>query len=271
MDNLAIYGGSNPTLYPTPLFNTLYASTNGLLVNNRLFVNGLQNRVGVNTTTPAYTLDISGALYVNAITVFNTAGANWVVASDSALKENIQDISATQLNTYSAAIEGLPLKRYRYKQDQTTYIDISQAVYDTEGNPVLDGQGNPVLENATVAETTTDFASEYQLGSAYRYGFIAQDAELFFPNAIYNIPFYRYSDFHFFTPDPIYNAQYAITRTMVSTVVGHSTIVGHRNEFISTVRQRQKDILTDLSGAVGLPYSAITIGADGRWSFPSPP
>jgi hypothetical protein len=266
MDNFAVYGGANPSLYTTPAFNTLYASTNGLLINNRLFVDGIQNRVGVNTTAPAYTLDISGSLYVNAVNVFNTAGANWVVASDAALKQNIQDISASQLTTYSAMIEGLPLKRFRYQQDRTYNVDISRQVIDAEGNPVLDGQGQPLLENATVEQTDVGFATEYGLGSAYRYGFVAQDVELFFPNSVYEIPFYKYPDFHFLTPDQVYNAQYAITRTMISTVVGHSTIVGHRDEFISTISDRQLGLLKDLSGAVGFPYNAITIGTGGRWS-----
>ena len=266
MDNLAVYGGTNPTLYPTPANNTLYASTNGLLINNRLFVDGLQNRVGVNNTNPAYTLDISAQLFVAATNVFNIGTTSWVVASDSALKEYIQDVSGAALDSYSAVIEALPLKRYRYKQDQTYNVDISRAVVNAQGFPVLDGQGEPVLENATVQQTDVGFASEYQLGSAQRYGFIAQDVELFFPNAVYETPFYKYADFNFLTTGPIFNAQYAITRTMVSTVVGHSTIVGRRREFISTVSQRQKDILSDLSGAVGLPYSAITIGVDGGWS-----
>jgi hypothetical protein len=270
MDNLAVYGGTNPTLYPTPAFNTLYASTNGLLINNRLFVDGIQNRVGVNNANPAYTLDISAQLFVNATNVFNIGTTSWVVASDSALKENIQDVSGAALDFYSAVVEALPLKRYRYKQDQTYNVDISQAVYDAEGFPVLDGQGNPVLENATVEQTDVGFASEYRLGSAQRYGFIAQDVELFFPNAVYETPFYKYGDFNFLTTGPIFNAQYTITRTMVSTVVGHSTIVGRRREFISTVSQRQKNILGDLSGSVGYPYNAITIGVDGRWSFIGP-
>jgi kelch-like protein 20 len=233
MDNLAVYGDTNPTLYTTPTFNTLYASTNGLLINNRLFVDGIQNRVGVNNTNPAYTLDISAQLFVNATNVFNIGTTSWIVASDSALKENIQDVSGAALDSYSAVVEALPLKRYRYK--------------DNSGSEV-------------------GFANQYRLGSAYRYGFIAQDVELFFPNAVYETPFYKYADFNFLTTGPIFNAQYAITRTMVSTVVGHSTIVGHRREFISTVSQRQKNILGDLSGAVGAPYSAITIGVDGRWS-----
>jgi hypothetical protein len=267
MDNMAVYGGTNPTLYTTPAFNTLYASTNGLLINNRLFVNGIQNRVGVNNANPAYTLDISAQLFVNATNVFNIGTTSWVVASDSALKENIQDVSGAALDSYSAVVEALPLKRYRYKQDRTYNVDISRSVVDAQGFPVLDGQGNPVLENATVQQTDIGFASEYQLGSAQRYGFIAQDVELFFPNAVYETPFYKYADFNFLTTGPIFNAQYTITRTMVSTVVGHSTIVGRRREFISTVSQRQKNILGDLSGSVGYPYSAITIGFDGQWSF----
>ena len=266
MDNLAVYGGTNPTLYTTPTFNTLYASTNGLLINNRLFVDGIQNRVGVHNFNPAYTLDICGTLYVNSSNAFNVAGANWVVASDVALKQNIQDISSTQLTTYSALITGLPLKRFRYKQDSNYNVDISRQIIIND-IPQVDGQGQPLLENATVEQTDVGFATEYRLGSAYRYGFIAQDVELFFPNSVYEIPFYKYPDFHFLTPDQVYNAQYAITRTMVSTVIGHSTVVGHRSEFISTVSQRQKNLLMDISNATGFPYNAITIGAGGKWSI----
>lgn len=267
MENMAIYGGSNSALYTTPAFNTIYSSTNGLLINNRLFVDGLQNRVGVDKVNPAYTLDVSGLLYVAATNVFNVAGSTWISASDSALKENIADLCPHKLKSYSAVIEELPLKRFRFQQDRIYYVDVSRQMIDADGIPIVDAEGNPVMENVQEEHRDTGFASEYRLDSAYRYGFIAQDVELFFPNSVQEKAFYKYSDFHFMTPDSIFNAQYATTRTMISTVVGHSTVIGHRFEFISTVSQRQRDLLGDLSGNYGAPFNGITIGNDLRWTI----
>lgn len=268
MDNLAVYGGTNPTLYATPAFNTLYASTNGLLINNRLFVDGQQNRVGVNTTAPAYTLDISAQLYLAATNAFNTGGTSWIIASDSSLKENITHIGSAALESYGVIIESLPLKQYRYKQDHSYYVDISREKVDENGMYILDQNGKYIVENTTVERTDIGFAREYGLGSAKHYGFIAQDVELFFPNSVYEVPFYKYDDFHFLTSGPIFNAQYLITRKMVSTVTGHSTIISHRDEFIRNVKNHQLDVLKDLSGAIGFPYNSIITGdASSKWSL----
>jgi hypothetical protein len=77
MENFAIYGGTNPTAYATPAFNTIYNSTNGMLINNRLFIDHLQNRVGVNNTAPQYTLDVSGLIYQTSSIAYNVAGTSW--------------------------------------------------------------------------------------------------------------------------------------------------------------------------------------------------
>lgn len=218
-DTLAIYDGTNAAAFNNTAFNTIYLSTNGMLINNRLFIDHLQNRVGVNTVNPQYTLDVSGLIYHTSSIAYNVGGgSSWIVVSDSAAKENI--VSNIDYDPYKEMIQNLKLKEY-------TYSDAS------------------------------GFASEYGLLGHREYGFLAQDVEFYFPNAVYESPFYKYDDFRFLNVDQIMKGHYAITRSMLQTVKSHSTIIGHRHDFISTASSYQNLILADLSANVGTPFNII--------------
>lgn len=196
MDNLAVYGGTNPNAFQNPAFNTIYSSTNGLLLNNRFFIDTSKNFVGINTTNPQYFLDISATLYHANPTAFNTA-TTWVALSDETAKENI---CKSRMTEYVEAFENLKLKEF-------TYEPTFAAIHRLPTNPQL--------------------------------GFLAQDVELYFPNAVLEKPFYNYPDFHFLTTDQIIKAHQAITRMMLSTVSGHSTIIGNQWVYISTANAFQ--------------------------------
>ena len=231
MDRLAIYGGTNPTAFATPTFNTIYLSTNGMLVNNRLFVDHLQNRVGVNTTSPQYTLDVSGLIYQTSSIAYNIGGGtSWVIVSDSKAKENINhDINSSP---YEELIRNLKLKEYTYTDKDGDY-DIRSGVF------------------------SGGFASRYGLVNRREYGFLAQDVEFYFPNSVYEMPFYNYNDFHFLNVDQIMKAHYAVTRTMIDKVNFHSSIIGNRETYISTTSSYQNLILADLSSNIGAPFNTI--------------
>jgi hypothetical protein len=64
------------------------------------------------------------------------------------------------------------------------------------------------------------------------------------------------------------NVNYAMTHMMLSTSKGHSTIIGHRQELISTFTNTQTNILTDLSNNNIAPYNAISV-VNGKWVLPA--
>lgn len=202
-DNLAIYGGRDPNAFQAPAFNTIYSSTNGLLLNNRFFIDSSKNFVGINTTNPQYMLDISATLYHANPTAFNTA-TTWVAISDEAAKENICRIHKEQ---YLEAFRNIKLKQYTFEPA---------------------------------------FAAANRLPTTPQLGFIAQDVELYYPNSVMEKPFYTYADFHFLTTDQIIKTHQAITRMMLSTVTGHSTIIGNQWAYISTTTNLQERITTAL-------------------------
>jgi hypothetical protein len=256
MENFAIYGGTNPTAYATPAFNTIYNSTNGMLVNNRLFIDHLQNRVGVNNTAPQYTLDVSGLIYQTSSIAYNVAGTSWTVLSDQSTKENIvHDIS---YNVYEEMIEDLKLKRFTYANEDTQTITYPTYQMDADGFPVYDASGQPIPTGQTATETIVDgFAAKHGLTGRREYGFLAQDVEFYHPNSVVKMPFYKYDDFHFLNVDQIMKAHYAVTRCMLDTTRYHSTLIQERHEFISTAYNYQTAILTDLSGSIGSPFNTI--------------
>lgn len=253
--NLAIYGGTNANLYTNPTYNTIYLSSSGMLVNNRLFINKENNRVGINTTNPAYTLDVSGLIYHTSSIAYNTGSSTWIIPSDDTLKENVADISA---NSYTEIFENVKLKTYNYLE--TTYnVDVSQAVYDVDGN--ITGYAN------AVRTYKRGFAADQGIANTSQYGFIAQDLEFYFPNAVYEQPFYGYDDFRFISYDAIMNVNYAMTGMMMSTARHHSTLIGHRTELLSTCTNTQMNMLMDLSANVGAPYNNVNITGS-RWIYP---
>lgn len=268
LENFAMYGGTNSTAYATPAFNTIYNSTNGMLINNRLFIDHLQNRVGVNNTNPQYTVDVSGLIYQTASAAYNTAGTTWVVVSDGSTKENIvHDIS---YNVYEEMIEDLKLKKFTYANELTYDISVNTYQVDTYGNPVylkdanghliMDASGFPqYIKTGTVNQTIVDgFAARHGLTGRREYGFLAQDAEFYYPNSVMQMPFYNYDDFHFLNVDQIMKAHYAVTRCMLDTTKHNSTVIQYRHEFISTAYNYQRAILNDLSGSVGAPFNTLS-------------
>jgi hypothetical protein len=256
MENFAIYGGTNPTAYATPAFNTIYNSTNGMLINNRLFIDHLQNRVGVNTSRPQYTLDVSGLIYQTSSIAYNVAGTSWTVLSDQSTKENIvHDIS---YNVYEEMIEDLKLRRFTYANEDTHTITYPVYQMDASGFPMYDASGQPIPIGETATETIVDgFAAKHGLTGRREYGFLAQDVEFYYPNSVVKMPFYKYDDFHFLNADQIMKAHYAVTRCMLDTTYYHSTLIQERHEFISTAYNYQTRILTDLSGSIGAPFNTI--------------
>ena len=259
-DTLAIYDGTDAAIFANPAFNTIYLSTNGMLINNRLFIDHLQNRVGVNTVNPQYTLDVSGLIYHTSSIAYNVGGgSSWIVVSDSAAKENI--VSNIDYSPYQEMIQNLKLKEYTYSdvpEETTVTIPI------TGGQPTRDPNTDEIIENPAIIGTYDvsqiihpGFASQYGLQDHREYGFIAQDVEFYFPNAVYESPFYKYDDFRFLNVDQIMKAHYAITRSMLQTVKTHSTIIGHRRDFISTASGYQNLMLADLSANVGPPFNII--------------
>jgi hypothetical protein len=255
-NNLAIYGGTNPNLYTNPSYNTIYLSSSGMLLNNRLFIDNTTNRVGINKTNPQYTLDVSGLIYQTSSIAYNTGSSTWIIPSDDSLKENIADISATP---YVEIFENVKLKKYKYA-DTTYTVDISQAVYDEAGN--ITGYTN------AVQTYKKGFATDYGLGDTTHYGFLAQDIEFYFPNNVVERPFYGYDDFRFINYDAIMNVNYAMTHIMLSTSKGHSTIIGHRQELISTFTNTQANILADFRNNNIHPYNNIEV-VNGKWILPA--
>lgn len=268
LENFAMYGGTNPTAYATPAFNTIYNSTNGMLVNNKLFIDHLRNRVGVNNTNPQYTLDVSGLIYQTASAAYNTSGTTWVVVSDGNTKENIvHDIS---YNVYEEMIEDLKLKEFTYANELTYDISVNTYQVDTYGNPVylkdangdliMDASGFPqYIKTGTVNQTIVDgFAARHGLTGRREYGFLAQDVEFYYPNSVMQMPFYNYDDFHFLNVDQIMKSHYAVTRCMLDTTKHNSTAIQYRHEFISTAYNYQTAIVNDLSGAVGSPFNTLS-------------
>ena len=249
-DTLAIYDGTNAAAFTNPTNNTIYLSTNGMLINNRLFIDHLQNRVGVNTVNPQYTLDVSGLIYHTSSIAYNVGGgSSWVVVSDSAAKENI--VADINYDPYKEMIQNLKLKEYTYSdvpEETTVSIPITEG---TEENPTITGY----YDVSQIIQP--GFASQYGLQDHREYGFIAQDVEFYFPNAVYEAPFYKYADFRFLNVDQIMKAHYAITRSMLQTVKTHNRIIGHRRDFISTATGYQNLILADLSANVGTPFNII--------------
>jgi len=256
MENFAIYGGTNPTAYATPAFNTIYNSTNGMLINNRLFIDHLQNRVGVNNTAPQYTLDVSGLIYQTSSIAYNVAGTSWTVLSDQSTKENIvHDIS---YNVYEEMIEDLKLRRFTYANEDTHTITYPVYQMDASGFPMYDPSGQPIPTGQMATETIVDgFAAKHGLTGRREYGFLAQEVEFYYPNSVVKMPFYKYDDFHFLNVDQIMKAHYAVTRCMLDTTRYHSTLIQERHEFISTAYNYQTRILTDLSGSIGAPFNTI--------------
>jgi hypothetical protein len=90
------------------------ATTSTLVINNTMFIDRTNNRVGINNPQPAYTLDVVGAIRVTSTIVSDImilSNNTPLTSSDSNIKENIvnADLSMCYNN-----VKTLPLRRFNY-------------------------------------------------------------------------------------------------------------------------------------------------------------
>lgn len=113
------YNQSNFSILPQkiPLFltstNTILAQASSMVINNTLHIDSILNRVGINTNTPQYNLDVNGSANMgplNASNVFLTNPATfWVAVGSDTTQANRIKYSyngITWSNSYSGSFTG---------------------------------------------------------------------------------------------------------------------------------------------------------------------
>ena len=158
-------------------------------ISGALFINN-NGAVGINTTNPTITLDISGDLRVSG-TPFNPGGTgSWTTTSDQRVKTDIHYINTESCLT---SIRALPLKSYTYSADYRSYL------------------GN--------------------LPEKHYKGFIAQEVEKIFPNAVQQRNEFGYDDFRTLDYHEIHMAHYGATQHIADILdIQQSTIKGQGAE-----------------------------------------
>ncbi len=91
--------------YPLSIYLDSYSATSNLNIDDKtLFINSVNNRVGILTSTPAYELEVNG-------TAGKTGGGTWTAPSDMRIKKNIENAN---LDICVQNIESLKLKYFKW-------------------------------------------------------------------------------------------------------------------------------------------------------------
>ncbi len=91
--------------YPLSLYLDSFNTSANISVQNTLYVDNTNKRVGILTTTPAYELEVNG-------TAGKSGGGTWAAPSDLRIKENIE---SANLELCYENIKKLELKRFKWK------------------------------------------------------------------------------------------------------------------------------------------------------------
>lgn len=210
--------------------NQILIQPSSMLINNTLQIDETFNRVGINTYTPQYSLDIMGNARISSLIVgtpttnpsttsfrllltndsaskpFTTA---WTSASDQRVKSNIMEADYDRCYT---DVKSLQLRRFTWQDEFFNEAD---------------GYDKRVL------------------------GFVAQEVSSIVPKAVRISEGYGYSNFHYLNVDQLNMSLYgAVKKTISDKEVMDSTIKGQRIQ-IETLQGITTTILSTLEGLQG--------------------
>jgi len=113
LSNFDIFSGNLPVFMNSRhrmniIHSTIYFNDGSLTIRKQLYPNESLGNIGINTTYPEYALDIAVG---NAR---KPVGTNWVTASDSRVKTEIQPVD---LFSCAKLISDIPLRTYEFKKE----------------------------------------------------------------------------------------------------------------------------------------------------------
>ena len=210
--------------------NQILAQYSSIVINNTLQVDGLANRVGINTNAPQYTLDVNGTSLISTLML----GPMTTAPSTSGFLLNLTRDLATKPTTNT----------WTTTSDQRIKDDIRDADYDRCYNDIKAVQ----LRRFTWADNFFQTVEGYDKRVL---GFIAQEVSTIVPKAVRIGDGYGFSNFHYLNIDQLNMSLYgAVKKTISDKEVMESTIKGQRIQ-IETLQGTTTTILSTLEGLQG--------------------